>query len=628
MAKFNFRSSSGYVTDASGETYVLNDAHPTTRDSLTFGYDSTTGINTRDRDNSGTDTRYAGEHYINNNQAYSRTFIYECGNGSFDVGLCAGPHLGTARVEFALVALNSSNVEQRTITTYAAVSNTTNKIDINGTAHTTFANWASNSTTMAVTLSGAETRIGIKIGAGDGTTGYATHINHFSVESASAPFAIDSTDASMQRSGTFDVVCSNPATTPTTGNSTLSNGGDTLTCTGVTGTGPYTLTFSVGDLTKQVDATGYDWTLTVDAETDTTGNIPLTIQAGYTKVDLTSPVTTNGSLLYGYTGDTPVTGDDLEYDVTSTLDSGVSFSVATDGVWTVTEAVDGDWVTDITVDRRVVQANGTIGTTAEITLSPAVPTAPTMPADTSVNVAENSTTVGTFTASSGSATITYSLSGTDAASFSINSSTGAVTFNSAPDYEADALSYSITVTATNSEGSDSQNITVNVTNVVETPVLATTLGLSGTVDSTFSRTLSIQSGDAATSWTITGGADQASYTISNAGLLSRTSPNAVEEDEVVTVTASNAAGTSNTQTVTITYVGGIVIPTEGRQTFQAMVGYLITQGYQGAGNETIQKWLIAEGISKKSFNEMLRDYLTSLGYNGTLPEQLRDWRNG
>lgn len=192
---------------------------------------------------------------------------------------------------------------------------------------------------------------------------------------SSGSFGIDSTDASMQRNGTFDVTFSNPATTPTTGNTSLSQGGDTLTCTGITGSDPYTATFSVGDLSKQVDATGYDWTLTVDAETDTTGNIPLTIQSGWTKVDLVSPVTTNASLLFGVSGDTPVTGDDLEYDVTSTLDSGVSFSVATDGVWTVTEAVEGDWVTDITVDRRVVQADGTIGTTATLTLSASTGTA-------------------------------------------------------------------------------------------------------------------------------------------------------------------------------------------------------------------------------------------------------------
>ena len=192
----------------------------------------------------------------------------------------------------------------------------------------------------------------------------------FAIKPATSGLTIDSTDATMQRSTDFQVVCSTPTTAPTTGNTTLSVGGDTLTPSSVTGSDPYTITFPVGDLTKQVDAVGYDWTLTVDLETATTGNIPLAIQAGYTKVDLVSPDTTDASLLYGLTGDAPITGDDLEYDVTSVLDSGVSLSgVSASGVWTVTEAVSGDWVTDITVSRRVVQANGTIGTEAVMTLS-------------------------------------------------------------------------------------------------------------------------------------------------------------------------------------------------------------------------------------------------------------------
>lgn len=187
-----------------------------------------------------------------------------------------------------------------------------------------------------------------------------------------ATFGIDSTDASMQRDTSFDVTFSNPATTPTTGNTSLSNGGDTLTCSAVTGSDPYTATFTVGDLTKQVDATGYDWTLTVDAETDTTGNIPLVIQAGWTKTDLVDPALDESGLANGYTDDAPVTGDDGEHIVVSSLDSGVSFSVDAAWVWTITEAVEGDWVTPITVNRRVVQADGTIGTTAAIVFDPSL----------------------------------------------------------------------------------------------------------------------------------------------------------------------------------------------------------------------------------------------------------------
>jgi hypothetical protein len=83
------------------------------------------------------------------------------------------------------------------------------------------------------------------------------------IEAVSSGLTIDSTDAFMQRNTDFQVVCSNPSTTPTTGNTTLTNGNDTLTPSSVTGSDPYTLTFPVGDLTKQVDAVGYDWTLEI-----------------------------------------------------------------------------------------------------------------------------------------------------------------------------------------------------------------------------------------------------------------------------------------------------------------------------------------------------------------------------
>lgn len=83
---------------------------------------------------------------------------------------------------------------------------------------------------------------------------------------------------------------------------------------------------------------------------------------------------------------------------------------------------------------------------------------PVMPADASVDVNVGATTLGTFAATSGTAPITYSLSGTDAALFSVNPSTGAVTFV-AP---ATVGVYTVIVTATNGAGADSQTLTVTV----------------------------------------------------------------------------------------------------------------------------------------------------------------------
>ena len=66
-------------------------------------------------------------------------------------------------------------------------------------------------------------------------------------------------------------------------------------------------------------------------------------------------------------------------------------------------------------------------------------------------------------------TLTYTLGGSDAASFSINSTNGQLRTNAALDYETDA-SYSVTITVSDGNGgSDSIAVTINVTDVDEMP---------------------------------------------------------------------------------------------------------------------------------------------------------------
>ncbi|WP_095131000.1 VCBS domain-containing protein [Pseudomonas sp. Irchel s3h14] len=117
-------------------------------------------------------------------------------------------------------------------------------------------------------------------------------------------------------------------------------------------------------------------------------------------------------------------------------------------------------------------------------------------ATASVNVAENTTAVTTVTATDAdlpAQTLSYSIlntAGTDFSKFSISSS-GVLTFNSAPDYEnaqdvggADGdNAYAVDVlVADGNGGTDTQSITVNVQNVVETPVdtVAPTVSVTGT----------------------------------------------------------------------------------------------------------------------------------------------------
>jgi VCBS repeat-containing protein len=104
--------------------------------------------------------------------------------------------------------------------------------------------------------------------------------------------------------------------------------------------------------------------------------------------------------------------------------------------------------------------------------------APTLPLDVSVAVAEDTLLIGTFAGTDiDGDSITYSLAGTDAGLLDIDNSTGEVSFRAAPNFEAPSDSngdnqYDFTVIATdNGTGnpSDSQNVTVQVTDVNDAP---------------------------------------------------------------------------------------------------------------------------------------------------------------
>ena len=101
-----------------------------------------------------------------------------------------------------------------------------------------------------------------------------------------------------------------------------------------------------------------------------------------------------------------------------------------------------------------------------------------------VSVVEGETTAFTVTASDPDGdTLTYSLSGTDNALFTVTME-GVVTFNNAPDYENAADSggnnvYDITASVSDGALSDSENFTVTVTNDTSDDV--TTEGMDGTL---------------------------------------------------------------------------------------------------------------------------------------------------
>ena len=161
------------------------------------------------------------------------------------------------------------------------------------------------------------------------------------------------------------------------------------------------------------------------------------------------------------------------------------------------------------------------------------------------------------------AALTYTLSGTDTASFAIDSDTGQLMTLAALDYETKAT-YSVTVTASDSGGfSDSIDVTITVTDVVENvaPEFADSEdGARSVAENTMAGedigapVAASDADDAALTYTLSG-TDTASFAIdSDTGQLMTLAALDYETKATysVTVTASDSGGLSDSIDVTIT----------------------------------------------------------------------------
>ena len=175
-------------------------------------------------------------------------------------------------------------------------------------------------------------------------------------------------------------------------------------------------------------------------------------------------------------------------------------------------------------------------------------------------------------------TLTYSLTGTDAGSFEIDSS-GQISTKSGGthnfDFEAAKNSYSVTVNVRDSKDAvgdadtavdDTIAVTIDLTDVNETPMITTTATTASVAEnSTAVLTLAATDVDASDTetWSVESGGDGGKFTIDSSGALSfADAPNfetptdvgdtAMNNTYVVTVKVADAAGLSDTHTVTVT----------------------------------------------------------------------------
>jgi hypothetical protein len=194
---------------------------------------------------------------------------------------------------------------------------------------------------------------------------------------------------------------------------------------------------------------------------------------------------------------------------------------------------------------------------------------------TSINIAENTTSVTTVQASDinlPAQTLTYSISGgSDETKFTIDSNSGVLSFITAPDFESPSdvgpnNVYEVTVQVSDGSLTDTQAITVTVTNVNDTPPVVTA-GQSFAVselatDGTSLGTLAATDVDGSTtfgSWAIVSGNNDGVFSINAATgeltVADRSNLNfAITPSYSLGVTVSDGVNTSAVQTVTVTVI--------------------------------------------------------------------------
>lgn len=173
---FNFRASSGYVTDPADCTYATaGDTYPVTRNSVTFGW---TVSPTSDRDRAaytGDQAKLAGLCFGNSNGTFQ---VDLPSAGSYDIRLAVGDAI-TGQSLMNLVVLDNATP---VITLASMTTSDAQWYDASGVLRTSAADWVANN--VAVNCSFSSTTLFLQLGAAASNTTIA-HL--FISQTAGAP---------------------------------------------------------------------------------------------------------------------------------------------------------------------------------------------------------------------------------------------------------------------------------------------------------------------------------------------------------------------------------------------------------------------------------------------------------
>jgi VCBS repeat-containing protein len=362
----------------------------------------------------------------------------------------------------------------------------------------------------------------------------------------------------------------------------LGKGNDTLDG----GAGADTLNLGSGTWTTSVDG---EWT------TFTLGSTRLYVRNWENMALQYSPVGPADIVLTPLAEDTPVMLTTAAFLACWSDGNGTALSVLnlTASSGTLTDLGNGSWRfesatnddTSVTFSYQVSDGTVAVATMATLDLTP-VNDAPVIALATSVTSVESRSAgeivyQGAATDPDGSPnSLTWSLSGTDAALFRIDAATGAVRFNTSPDFEkpGDAGTnnvYDITVTASDGAlSSAAQAVAITVTNTNEAP--SVTSGATASFAENGTGTVYTATGsdpDAGTTLTYAlGGTDAALFNINatTGAVTYKTAPN---------FEAPGDAGTNNVYDITVTASDGAL--SSAAQAFAISVRDLTGPGQTG-----------------------------------------------
>ena len=398
----------------------------------------------------------------------------------------------------------------------------------------------------------------VTVSDGTNTTNKAININVIDVNDNSPVFTSSATFSAAENQTAIGTVTATDAE------------GDTLTYS-ISGS-ELNINSSSGVLTF-VSAPDYEtkssYTATVTVSDGTNTNAQA-INVNVTNVNDIAPAFTSSATFSAAENQTAIgtvtATDDEGDDVTFTI-SGSELSITSAGVLTFASAP--DYETKSSYTATVTASDGTNSTTQDITVNVTNvnDVAPEFTSSTTFSAAENQTAIGTVTATDDEGDdVTFTISGSE---ININSSSGVLTFASAPDYETKS-SYTATVTASDGTNSTTQNITVNVTNVNDVaPVFTSSATFSAAENQTAIGTVTASDADEDDiTFTVSG----SELSITSAGVLTFASAPDYETKSSYTATVTASDGTNSTTqdiTVNVTNVNDVAPEFTSSTTFSA-----------------------------------------------------------